>query len=244
MFSALAHADHPIAAPVGDDAVGRLLARAVRRGDERLLDLGCGEAEWLARALTAHPAVVAEGVDVSRAALGRAAERAAAAGFGDRLVLHEADATGFRPDRAFDVVVSVGATHVFGGLLPTLGAAGRLLAPGGRVLVGDCYWRTAPSRAAREMLGEHHDLATTMDEVGAAGWVPVYGHVSTRHELDDYEWSWTGSLTAWALDHPDDPEAGAALATADRHRAGWLRGYRDSFGFVTMLLARAPGATE
>lgn len=96
-LSALAHAGHPVAAPLGDESVRGLLDRAVRRGDERLLDLGCGEAAWLVRALTAHPGVVAEGVDLSAPALERAAARAAESGVGGRLVLHHGDAADFPP---------------------------------------------------------------------------------------------------------------------------------------------------
>jgi hypothetical protein len=61
--------------------------------------------------------------------------------------------------------------------------------------------------------------------------------VSTREEWDDYEWSWTGSLTEWALRRaPGDAEREAALAAARTHRDGWLRGYRDQLGFATLVL--------
>jgi SAM-dependent methyltransferase len=149
----------------------------------------------------------------------------------------EASATDFRAAHAFDLVLSVGAAHAFGGLLPTLAAARKHLAPGGRVLVGDAFWAAEPSSEAIELLGDSYaDLPTTIDRVVAEGWTPVYGHVSTRHELDDYEWNWTGTLSAWALDHPDDPDAPQALAAAATHREQWLRGYRDSFGFVFLVL--------
>ncbi|MEV6940206.1 SAM-dependent methyltransferase, partial [Streptomyces sp. NPDC051132] len=49
-----AHADHPIAAPLDDDAVRRLLERGLPRGAGRVLDLGCGGGEWLLRARGAH----------------------------------------------------------------------------------------------------------------------------------------------------------------------------------------------
>jgi hypothetical protein len=64
----------------------------------------------------------------------------------------------------------------------------------------------------------------------------VYGHVSDESEWDDYEWSWVGSLTQWALDNPSHPEAREALAAARTHREGWLRGYRGTLGFACLLL--------
>lgn len=91
------------------------------------------------------------------------------------------------------------------------------------------------------MLGDFTDLATTVDRVVADGWVPVYGHVSTRHELDAYEWDWTGTLASWALDHPDDPDSPHALAAAATHREEWLRVYRESFGFVCLVLRSTTG---
>lgn len=217
---------------------GKLLHRTVVRGDERVLDLGCGEAAWLLRTLAAHPDVTAEGVDNSTQALAKARKEAADLGVEQRLVLHHQDATEFASPHAFDAVLSVGATHPFGGLLPTLDAAHRYLVPGGRVLIGDAYWECEPTTEAREMLGEYEDLATTMDSVVAHGWTPVFGHISTRQELDDFEWCWTGSLATWALDHPEDPDSAEVLAVASTHRSQWLHSYRDSFGFITLVLRR------
>lgn len=231
-----AHADHPIAAPLDDESVRRLLERGLPRGDERVLDLGCGGGEWLLRALTTYPRLRAEGVDISEGSLARALREARRLGVEDRLVLHREDAAGFTAPHAFDLVLCVGSTHAFGGLLPTLDAVREHLAPGGRVLVGDGFWEREPSAETVEMLGDLADLPTTLDRVVADGWTPVHGHISTRRELDDYEWAWTGSLASWALDHRADPDSSQALETATVHRDEWLRGYRDTFGFVCLVL--------
>ncbi|WP_406350002.1 SAM-dependent methyltransferase [Streptomyces sp. NBC_00658] len=240
MISQLSHADHPINSPLDDESVRRLLRRTVEHGNERVLDLGCGEAAWLLRTLAAHPKVTAEGVDNSAQLLAKARQEASDLGVGQRLVLHHQDATEFTSPRPFDAVLSVGSTHAFGGLLPTLDAARKHLAPDGRVLVGDAYWEREPTISAREMLGEYEDLATTMDRVVAHGWTPVFGHISTRQELDDFEWCWTGSLATWALDHPEHPASAEVLAVATTHRSQWLHSYRDSFGFITLVLRRTP----
>ncbi|MDF2256741.1 SAM-dependent methyltransferase [Streptantibioticus ferralitis] len=235
-ISRLAHAGHPIAAPLDDDSVRRLLEHGIPRGDERVLDLGCGGGEWLLRALATRPHLWGEGVDISEVSLTRARDAASTLAVEERLVLHHQDAMDFSSAHSFDLVLSVGAAHAFGGLLPTLAAARKHLAPGGRVLIGDGFWEREPSPAAVEMLGDFADLPTTVDRVVADGWTPVYGHVSTRQELDDYEWAWTGSLASWALDHPADPDSPQGLAVATTHRSEWLRGYRDSWGFVCLVL--------
>jgi SAM-dependent methyltransferase len=243
-ISRIAHAHHPIAAPLSDETVDRLLARATARTEEgRAVDLGCGEAGWLVRALAARPRWRAVGVDLDAAALTRAREVAQAVGVVRRLGLHHVDAREFGSAEPFDLVLNVGATHAFGGLAATLDAAGELLAPGGQVLVGEGFWEREPSRAALEGLGasaeDFADLATTTEQVAGLGWTPVYGHVSSAQEWDDYELSWTGSLAEWALDHPEHPDASAAREAAELHRTGWLRGYRGTLGFVTLLLRRS-----
>ncbi|MGH3728186.1 MAG: SAM-dependent methyltransferase [Micromonosporaceae bacterium] len=237
----LAHADHPVKAPLDDDSVRRLLERAVPPGDGRILDLGCGGGEWLLRALAMHPGLLAEGVDTSGTALAYADRAAKHRGISERLVLHHRDATDFTASHPFDLVLTVGASHAFGGLLPTLAAVRTHLASNGQVLIGDGFWEQEPSPEAVEMLGDLADLPTTIDRVIADGWTPVYGHISTRQEQDAYEWAWTGSLAAWALDNPDHPDSSQALDAAARHRSEWLTGYRDSFGFVCLVLRRTMG---
>lgn len=231
---------HPVNSPLDDAAVRELLAHTVTRGDERVLDLGCGQGAWLHRLLAAHPGVRAEGVDTGTDLLALAGAAAEASGCADRLLLHEHDAASFTAPHTFDAVLSVGATHAFGGLTAAIDAAAAHLAPGGRLLIGDAYWEGEPGAEARQLLGEHEDLAGTLDLVTARGWTPVFGHLSTRRELDDFEWRHTGRIASWALDHPADPDGAQALRRATEHRSQWVRGYRDSFGFVTLVLRRTP----
>ncbi|MGW7514982.1 SAM-dependent methyltransferase [Streptomyces sp. NPDC054796] len=244
-LSSLAHRDHPVASPLDDTSVRTLLQRALPDdgGGERLLDLGCGEGEWLARALAGRPGARGEGVDVSAIALTEARRSLDAAGVGDRATLHQGDAREFTSPHRYDLVLCVGSTHAFGGLLPTLEAARGHLAAGGSVLVGEGFWERPPTPATLAELGaeadDYDDLATTVDRVTADGWVPVYGHVSSLAEWDAYEWSWTGSLSRWALANPTDPDSAAALNAAHAHRDGWLHTYRGTFGFVTLLLRGA-----
>ncbi len=80
------------------------------------------------------------------------------------------------------------------------------------------------------------DLTGLVGSVTEAGWTPVYGHVSSRTELDAYEWAWTGALAAWGLQRRGTPEGQEALAVSAEHRQGWLAGYRSSFGFVTLVV--------
>jgi SAM-dependent methyltransferase len=238
--SRISHADHPIAAPLDDDSVRQVLERGISHGEARVLDLGCGRGEWLLRALATSPRLRAEGVDISAGVLAEADAAASSLGVRERLVLHHQQADSFVSPHTFDLVLSVGAAYAFGGLLPTLAAARTHLAPGGCVLIGDGFWDSEPTPEAVEMLGNFTDLAITLDRVTADGWTAVHGHVSTRQELDNYEWACWGSLAAWALDHAADPDSAEILALATTRRSQWLHSYRECWGFVCLVLRQTP----
>ena len=147
---------------------------------------------------------------------GDAAELSAAPG--GRATLVAADATTWQ-DGTFEAVIAVGVAHVFGGPGRTLDAVRRHLAPGGRVLLGDGIWDTPPTAPALLALDataeDFHDPEGLSSLVRKHGYEPVHGHVSTLEEWDEYEWSWTGSLTDWALEPGRDPgDREQALAAA------------------------------
>ncbi|MFC3988135.1 SAM-dependent methyltransferase [Actinoplanes siamensis] len=241
-LSSIAHTHHPIAAPVSGVTVNRLLRRADRGPAARILDLGCGQAAWSLQALAHSPDGHADGVDLNPYALERAAHAAEERGLADRITLHQRDARRYVADGDHDLVLCVGSTHAFGGFADALELAGRHVNRDGVLLVGEGFWETPPTEAALSALSttpdEFTDLAGLADAAAKAGWAPVYAHVSEPAEWDDYEWSWTGSLTGWALDNPGHPDAAQVLDAARAHRDQWLRGYRGVLGFVTLVLRR------
>lgn len=247
LASAVAHRRHPIAAPVSDENLRRLVERLDLPPDGRLLDLGCGFGEWLFAALEAVPGVTGTGVDTSVPALAEARRRAAERGLADRVGFEHADAARWTGD-GFHAVLCIGATHAFGGLGPTLDAVRSHLRPGGRVLLGEGYWEGTPTQTALDALGaepgELPGIAGLVAEATARGFEPGYGHLSTTAEWDHYEWSWTGSLTEWALTEAPDGDREEALALAREHRRQWLEGYRGQLGFATIVLHDAARTAE
>ncbi|MEV2273695.1 SAM-dependent methyltransferase [Nonomuraea africana] len=238
LISSIAHADHPIAAPVSAANLDKLLRRTKLRDGARILDLGCGEAMWTLRALELFPGSTADGVDTSASALASAAKHAEARRLRDRIGLHEMGAADFRAAEPYDLVLCVGSTHAFDGLTPSLQAIKQLTRPDGLVLVGEGFWQTPPSPELEAEIGHYPDLAGLVAQAEEPGYRTVYAHTSSQGEWDEYEWSWTGSLARWAVDHPG-PDGDTALAAALEHRDVWLNGYRGKLGFVTLLLRQA-----
>jgi arsenite methyltransferase len=124
----------------------RLLTGIGLRGDERVLDLGCGRGAVLLTAAKLVPRGSVVGVDIWRADQTGNSMRAtlanvAAEGVADRVELHTRDMTDLQfPDESFDLVVSNLAIHNLsdnGARQSAIDEAVRVLRPGGHVVVAD-----------------------------------------------------------------------------------------------------------
>lgn len=124
----------------------RLLTEIGLRGDERVLDLGCGRGAVLLTAAKLVPRGTAVGVDIWRPdqtgnSMQATWANACAEGVADRIEIHTQDMTDLQfPSESFDVVVSNLAIHN----LPdndarrsAIDEAVRVLRPGGHVVVAD-----------------------------------------------------------------------------------------------------------
>ncbi|RCH66746.1 class I SAM-dependent methyltransferase [Streptomyces sp. SDr-06] len=130
----------------------RELDRARLRGDEQLLDMGCGRGAVLIEAAKRLPKGHAVGVDLwsgtdqsgNRPEMTLA--NAAAAGVADRVDVRTADMTALPfADGSFDVVTSALAIHNIPsaeGRYRAVDEAMRVLRPGGRLIVAD-FWPMA-----------------------------------------------------------------------------------------------------
>src|SRR6185369_12911426 len=124
-----------------------LLDRLNLRGDERILDMGCGRGAVLllaAQHLTTGRAVGVDlwrKVDQSGNSLEATQRNAVAEGVADRVELHTADLRALPfEENGFDVVLSNFAIHnisVRAGREKAISEAVRVLRPGGRLLIVD-----------------------------------------------------------------------------------------------------------
>src|SRR5438874_9219074 len=141
-----------------------LLDRLKLRGDERILDLGCGRGAVLLMAAQHLTTGRAVGVDLWRKVdqSGNSAEatqrNAVAEGVADRVELHTGDMTALPfEDNSFDVVLSSMAIHNIGGRggrEKAISEAVRVLRPGGRLQIVDVRG-TRPHQAQLAKIGMH-----------------------------------------------------------------------------------------
>jgi ubiquinone/menaquinone biosynthesis C-methylase UbiE len=127
----------------------RELDQAGLKGNEQLLDLGCGRGAVLIAAARRLPAGRAVGADLwSRDQSGNNPEatlaNAAAVGVADRVEVHTADITALPfADGSFDIVTSAMAIHNIPSAEKRYRAvdeAIRVLRPGGQLFIADPWW--------------------------------------------------------------------------------------------------------
>jgi arsenite methyltransferase len=153
----------------------RLLTGLGLRGDERVLDLGCGRGAVLLIAAKLVPRGSVVGVDIWRAdqtgnSLQATQANAEAEGVADRVELHTRDMTDLQlPDESFDLVVSNLAIHN----LPdddarraAIDEAVRVLRPGGRVAIADL----AKTRVYADRLAERGMTDVIRRDLGWRAW--------------------------------------------------------------------------
>ena len=228
-FFAAAAANLNFNAPLGEQRVTDLIRRLAPSGEGwRALDLGCGNGEFLLRLCSAY-GLPGDGVERDLDDVERASRRAAELEVEGRVTFHPMDAAAW--DRPADLVINVGASHIWGEATQALAALHRLTRPGGKVLFADGVYQVSPSHRVSEILGELPDLATLARVAVEAGFRPLHIAASTLAEWDDFESDWRAGIEL--LGTPD------ARAFADQRRDEYLAGYRHVLGFAWLVLTPA-----
>lgn len=241
-YSALAHRDHVFCSPLSSEKVDRVLGLLELSPGQRVLDVGCGKAEMLVR-LVSRFGARGVGVDLNERFLEEANAKAAVKVPRQSIeLLHTSIHSVPAPAESFDVAVCVGATHAFGGYRATIAALQRLLVPGGRILLGEGYWKREPDPGYLEVLGatpgEYTDHAGNVSAGLDAGLIALYSCVSSEDEWDHYEGLYARAIERYAIAHPDDPDSPEMLQRIRRWRAAYLRWGRETLGFGLYLFAK------
>lgn len=218
-------------------------AAAGSGGGLRILDLGCGDAHCISRALEASgvaPRVAsytgvdmsAPAIEVARGNLGRAlaAAPAAAAAF------HQGDmvqfCAGCEPG-AYDIVfASLSLHHLPAGqkreVLQAIGR--RVLAPGGAFVLVDIFYRDAAESREEYMTRFKEDIDTSYELLTAAEKQSVLAHVLGF----DYPWYFS-DIQAWAAEAEAEPGRGLPAPFAGPPRELYSAKF-----FKAVALERAP----
>ena len=238
-FSTLAHRHHVFCSPLGPETVERVLDRLEMLAPERVLDVGCGIGELLVRVLErCHATGV--GVDPNPDYLEVARRRARERGVEDRLELRASRAEDAGLEPGFQLALTIGATHAFGGFRPTLDALRGLLVGGGWMLVGEGYWKCDPDPGYLSLLGGTRDEFTdhqgNLEAAAERGLTALDWWLSSDAEWDEYEGLYADAIERHLREHPDDPDREAMKLRIEHWQEGYRRWGRHTLGFGLYLL--------
>ena len=210
-YHEISEAGHAVLNPFSPAAIDRLGEVCRLRPGQRVLDLGCGRGEMLARFARAH-AITGVGVDTSETFLADARARVEELGVADRVRFEAAEATAYLTGaRDFDAAVCLGATWIGGGLVGTLRLMAPALATDGIVVVGEPYWKEQPPDEARRAMGGDPDsfveLGGMVDRFAEAGFELLDMVLADADSWDRYAASQWWPLSDWLRAHPDEPDA-------------------------------------
>ncbi len=225
--------------PLSPDKADRLIRLLDLGRDGRVLDAGCGQGEFLIRVIELTGAS-GLGMDVDSGSIVAARKNAEGRVQAQRCEFRVSDAQDEVPqDGSLDVAVCLGSTHAFGmgeAAYPnTIRRLSRAVRPGGRILVGEGYWKTPPASEYLELIGEpvgiYRDHAANVSFAEGQGLVPLYAAVSNDDEWDHFEWTHRMRIELESVLHPGDPEVKAKVRRSRVWRDGYVRWGRSTMGF-------------
>lgn len=208
-----------------------------------VVDLGCGWAELLLRAVATDPGATGYGMDTDAVAIEHGRANAERRGLTGQVTLDVGDAGAWSGDA--DVLIVNGATHVWGGdpvdhTENALAAGRRLLRPGGRLLLGECYWQREPTVARLDAMripaAQYRALPDLVDLALAHGYRMVWLSRASQDEWDEFESRYALRRERWLADNPGSEQATEVRSAADAHRTAWLRGWQDVLGYAYLTL--------
>jgi len=237
-WHAVVEAEHEIQNPTSEEKIRLLGDRLALGPDSRVLDVASGRggpALVLAREFGCRLICVERAPEF----LADARERVKEAELEDRIELVEADAATFELGR-YDAALCIGATFVYGGLVPTLE---RLRAAAPLVAVGEPYWRSWPLPPEPELDGssartdetEWLPLPETIERAESAGVRVISLIASSEDDWDRYESLHWQTLDRWLAANPHDPHAEEFRARGAADRDRYLRWERAVMGWAIFV---------
>jgi len=234
-------------APLDVARAERLLTQLAVQPSSRVLDVGCGRGELLTR-LVARSGCLGVGVDPKASEVELAVRRSQ--GMHGRLTWHAARIQDAGVLRSFDAAICIAATHAFGppgqALPRALEALSGMVVRGGRLLIGEGFWKQEPAAGYLAATGFecHHltDHAGNLRLGEAAGLGILHHETSSLDEWDEFEAMFWRAAEEARRQAPEDDVVRAQAEHWRKWRAAYETWGRDTlgFGYYVFEVLRSP----
>ena len=231
--------------PISSEKADSLIELFDLETGSRILDVGCGTGEFLARAVRRYSAS-GVGVDLSPDSLREARERAEKMGCSEAIQLMESSILDVPVQEPFDCAICLGATHAYSLGEPAYSEAlkhlGESVREGGLLLVGESFWRREPPREYVEFVGQpigtYRTHRENVEMAAEFGWFPLYSITSSQDEWDDFEWRHHMRIEEAAESEPGNQDLIKRRDFGRQWRSAYLQWGRDCLGFGFYLFAK------
>ena len=229
--------DHVLQNPTSAEKIGLLGDYCRLTPASRVLDIACGKCGPAVLLASTYGCRI---VGVERlepfAEAGRA--RVAGAGLTELVDVRTGDAAEFplEPD-AWDAVLCLGASFIWGTIAETAMTLAPAVRPGGFLAVGEPYWRRPPDAASP--WAAYADLPGTVARFEAAG-IALTGLIdASDDDWDRYESLHWRAVEEWLDEEPGHPDAADVRARHESNRDDFVRTQRALLGWA-ILVGRKP----
>jgi len=229
---------HRYPPPVSASRALALVERLTTAPGGLILDVGCGTGGLLLDTVALHRC---RGVGYERnselATLARA--QVQAEGQEQSIEIRNQPAREANPAERFDAILSLDAADSFGSVAEAAERCHGWLKVGGLFVLGEPFLRRAPGARYRGLLGDRLGVAAErLDGNGAAaravvraGFELLWTAILSEAEWDAYEGASYRAITAYASQHPEDPDALMLRQRAEAWYQGYWNGGRDTLAF-------------
>jgi SAM-dependent methyltransferase len=246
-YSFIAHTTHTICNPISSAATDEAIGVLGLGAGARVLDIGAGKGEMLAR-IAERCGATCTAVERSARMAQACRERGAGVSRGRVEVIESDAATWLASHNAsgappFDAALCIGSTHALGSFAATIAALRDLVRPGGSVVLGEGYWQHEPDAAYLAALGATRDDYSThqdnIDRINAIGLSVAWHTIASAADWAEYESRYLQNVERFAAHNPADPDHDAMLARARAWSDVVERWGRSTLGFGMYIAQRA-----
>ncbi len=223
--------------PVSIEKVNQIISTLNLDSDCTVIDLGCGEGEFLTRIHTSSTADCL-GIDIDSSSIEIAVKKSNPYKQSGKLNFLLGDVQESKTNKTnYDLALCIGSTHAFGvgdSAYPNaLKHMKDFVKPNGLILVGEGYWKRKPDQEYLDFIGEpagvYNSHEQNIQQAESLGLVPLYATLSNQDEWDHFEWCFRSKAERKVIAEPNNLAAKEKL----QHIRKWNEYYR-KFGRTTM----------
>ena len=223
--------------PLSEEKAGRIISGLNLESTSSVVDVGCGEGEFLAQIYQRTNADCL-GVDIDAECIALANQKSHQHRAGSKLRFVTSDIQQTELEHLnFDLAVCIGSTHAFGegeAAYPNaLKKLSELIKPKGLMLLGEGYWKQNPDQAYLDFIGDpvgiYNSHEQNIEFAKSVGLIPLYSTVSNQDEWDHFEWCFLMEAERKSIANPHDE----AVQNKLKEVREWNLNYR-KFGKTTM----------